>query len=187
MECDYSSSRQDNLNKHIKKRHSYTSSVHNIPPKIALHEPIPNIEPPANYHLLEQLEYEEIQSMLEQNNQVGFGVTQMNSTDATLPDEIRQFLEMSNLGAQTEIFGKFMSKIFLEFATLKPLTDVPEFTLDIYAMIVLLLLKPLPMPLKISFVDKPTHSRSICHFHSFYNPEKLVNSVIITSATTTKY
>ena len=92
MECDYSSSRQDNLKKHIGKRHSDTPSVHNMPPTIALHEPIPNIiEPPANDHLLEQLENEEIQSTLDQNNQVGFGVTQMSSTDATLPDEIRQF------------------------------------------------------------------------------------------------
>ena len=62
------------------------------PPKVAHREPIPNIiEPPANDHLLEQLEHEEIQSMLEQNTQRGFGVTQMSSTDATLPDEVRQF------------------------------------------------------------------------------------------------
>ena len=93
MECDYSSSRQDNLNKHIKKRHSYAPSVHNIPPKIACHEPIiPDIiEPPANDHLLEQLENHEIQSLLEQNSQVGFGITQMTSPDENIPHEIQHF------------------------------------------------------------------------------------------------
>ena len=47
----------------------------NVPYKIARLGPIPNIiEPPANDHLLEH----------------GFGVTQMTSTDAILPDEIGQ-------------------------------------------------------------------------------------------------
>ena len=131
MECDYSSSRQDNLNKHIKKRRSYAPSVHNIPPKIARHEPIPNIiEPPANDHLLEQLENHEIQTSLEQNSQVGFGITQMTSTDENIPHEIQHFSEMNGLGARIEIFAKSISKIFLEFAIQKPSTVVPEFTLD---------------------------------------------------------
>ena len=59
---------------------------------MARREPIIDInEPPANDHLFEQLEHEEFESMLEQNTQRGFGVTQMSSTDAILPDEVRQF------------------------------------------------------------------------------------------------
>ena len=55
-------------------------------------ELIPNIiEPPANEHLLQQLEHEEIQSLSEQNTQRGFSVTQMTFTDAILPNEVRQF------------------------------------------------------------------------------------------------
>ena len=90
MECDYSSSRQDNLNKHIKKRHTDTPSVHNLPPKIARHEPIPNIiNPPINDNLLQDIEHQELSDMI--NSQVGFGVTQMSSTDENIPYEIRQF------------------------------------------------------------------------------------------------
>ena len=90
-QCDYTTPLKSNLKYHT-KRHSNTPLTPNLPPKIAHHEPFPNIiEPPANDHLLEQLEHEEIQSMLEQNNQLSFGVTQMSSTDATLPDEVRQF------------------------------------------------------------------------------------------------
>ena len=76
------------------KRHSdsKTSVEASHPPKVAHPEPIPNIiEPPANDYLLEQLEHEEFESMLEQNTQPGFGVTQMSSTDAILPDEVCQF------------------------------------------------------------------------------------------------
>ena len=64
--------------------------------------------------------------MFNQNTQVGFGVMEMTSQDATLPDEIQQ----SFTGEQTKIFAKFMSKIFLVFAIQKPSTDDPEFTLD---------------------------------------------------------
>ena len=110
-QCDYTTPVKSNLKRHT-KRHSDTPLTPNLPPKIARHEPFPNIiEPPANDHLLEQLEHEEILSMLEQNNQVSFGVTQMSSTDLTKYDN---FFEKSDLGAQTEIFDKFMSKIFLE-------------------------------------------------------------------------
>ena len=124
-QCDYFTCRKYDLKRHAK--------IHtpNLPPKISHHEPIPNIiDPPANDHLLEQLENQEIQSMLNQNNQVGVGVTQMTSADATLPDEIQRFLQMNNLGEQTEISAKSMSKIFLEFAIQKPSTNDPEFTLD---------------------------------------------------------
>ena len=91
-ECDYSTSRQDNLQKHLKKRHSDTPSVHNIPPKIARREPFPNvIDPPANDNLLQDLEQQEIQIMLERNTQVDFGIMQMTSTDENILHEIRQF------------------------------------------------------------------------------------------------
>ena len=89
----YTTLQKSNLIRHT-KRHSdsKTSVASSHPPKVARHELFPNIiEPPANDHLLEQLEHEEFQSMLEQNNQVGLGVTQMTPTDATLPDEVRQF------------------------------------------------------------------------------------------------
>ena len=89
-QCDYTTLQKSNLNCHT-KRHAKTPVASNLPPKVARREPIPNIiEPPANDHLLEQLEQEEIQSMLEQNTQRGFGVIQMTS-DTILPDEVRQF------------------------------------------------------------------------------------------------
>ena len=82
MECDYSSSRQDNLNKHVKKRHSYAPSVHNIPPKIAHREPFPNIiEPPANDNLLQDIENQEFKDIL--NTQAGLGMSQIPPTPAT--------------------------------------------------------------------------------------------------------
>ena len=97
--------------------------------------------------------------MFEQNTQVGFGITQLTSADENIPQEIQQFLQMNDLGEQTEIFGKFMSKIFLVFAIQKPSTDDPEFTLDISIIPIPHSLNPLPMPLKIFFNDKPTRSR----------------------------
>ena len=93
-QCDYTTLQKSNLKRHT-KRHAKTPLTSNLPPKVARRETIPNIiNPPANDHLLEQLEHEEIQSMLEQNTQRGFGVTQiMTSTDAILPDEVRQFFQ----------------------------------------------------------------------------------------------
>ena len=92
-QCDYTTLQRSNLIHHTKRHsHSKTSVASSHPPKVARREPIPNIiEPPTDDHLLEQLEHEEIQSMLEQNSQRGFGVTQMTSTDTILPDEVRQF------------------------------------------------------------------------------------------------
>ena len=90
-QCDYTTPLKSNLNRHT-KRHSKTHLTSNLPPKIARREPIPNIiDPPANDHLLEQLENQEIQSMFEQNTQRGFGITQMTAADTALPDEIQQF------------------------------------------------------------------------------------------------
>ena len=88
-QCDYTTPQKTNLKRHAKRHTPFTP---NLPPKIACHDPFPNIiDPPANDHLLEQLENEEIQSMLYQNTQVGFGITQMTSADATLPYEIQRF------------------------------------------------------------------------------------------------
>ena len=90
-QCDYTTPLKSNLKQHT-KRHSNIPSTSNLPPKIASREPVPNIiDPPANDHLLEQLENQEIQTALEQNSQVSFGITQMMSADTTLPDEIQQF------------------------------------------------------------------------------------------------
>ena len=107
MECDYSSSRQDNLNKHVKKRHSYAPSVHNIPPKIARHEPFPNIiEPPANDNLLQDIENQEFKDML--NTQAGLGLSQIPPTPATTSpppvsnnndnNNLSVFFTLNNLG-----------------------------------------------------------------------------------------
>ena len=91
IECDYTTPLKSNLNRHT-KRHSKTHLTSNLPPKIARHDPFPNIiEPPVNDHLLEQLENHEIQTTLEQNSQVGLGITQMTAADTTLPDEVQQF------------------------------------------------------------------------------------------------
>ena len=88
-QCDYFTSRKYDLRRHAERLMPLTP---NVPPKIASHEPIPNItEPPANDHLLEQLENHEIQTSLEESSQVGFGITQMTSPDATLPNEIQHF------------------------------------------------------------------------------------------------
>ena len=88
-ECDYTTPRKSNLKRHAKR---HTPLTPNLPPKISRHDPFLNIiEPPANDHLLEQLENHEIQTTLEQNSQVRFGITQMTSADTTLPDEIQQF------------------------------------------------------------------------------------------------
>ena len=90
-QCDYTSPLRSNLNQHT-KRHSKTPLTSNLPPKISRREPIPNIiDPPVNDHLLEQLENQEIQTMFEQNTQRGFGITQVTSADATLPDEMQRF------------------------------------------------------------------------------------------------
>ena len=89
IECHYTTPLKSNLKRHA-KRHTHLTP--NLPPKIARRDPFPNIiDPPANDHLLEQIENEEIQTMFDQNTQVGFGITQMTSADATLPDEIQQF------------------------------------------------------------------------------------------------
>ena len=149
-QCDYVTSRKHNLKCHTTKRHSNTHLTSNLPPKIARREPIPNIiDPPANDHLLEQLENQEIQSMFEQNTQRGFGITQIRQQIRPYLMRYNNFLEMNDLGEQTEIFAKFMSKIFLEFAIRKPLTDDPEFTLDTSVIPIPHSLNPLPMPLKI--------------------------------------
>ena len=129
-QCDYTTPLKSNLNRHT-KRHSKTHLTSNLPPKIACREPIPNIiDPPANDHLLEQLENQEIESMFEQNTQRGFGITQMTEQIRPYLMRYNNFLEMNDLGEQTEIFGKSTSKIFLVFAIQKPSTDDPEFTLD---------------------------------------------------------
>ena len=89
IECDYTTPRKSNLKRHAKR---HTPLTPNLPPKIARHDPFPNIiEPPVNDHLLEQLENQEIESMFEQNTQRGFGITQMTSTDENIPHEIQQF------------------------------------------------------------------------------------------------
>ena len=86
-QCDYTTPLKSNLKRHTKR---HTPLTPNLPPKIACHDPFLNIiDPPANDHLHEQLENEEIQTMFNQNTQVGFGVTQMTSSDENIPHEIQ--------------------------------------------------------------------------------------------------
>ena len=78
-ECDYSTSRQDNLQKHLRKRHNNAAPAHNIPPKIARNEPVLNIiEPTDNERFLSDIEQQELTDML--NNQTGLGLSQMPHT-----------------------------------------------------------------------------------------------------------
>ena len=63
-QCDYTAPQKSNFKRHAKR---HTPLTPNLPPKIACHDPFPNIiDPPANDHLLEQLENQEIQSMFNQ-------------------------------------------------------------------------------------------------------------------------
>ena len=77
-ECDYTTPRKSNFNRHL-KRHNVIAPDHNIPPKIAHNEPIPNIiKPTENQQFLSDIEQEELTDML--NTQVGLGLSQMPST-----------------------------------------------------------------------------------------------------------
>ena len=59
---------------------------------MACHEPIPNIsDPTENEQFLQDIEQQEIQNMLEQNTQVGFGIMQITPADENIPFQIRQF------------------------------------------------------------------------------------------------
>ena len=76
------------------KRHANTPLTPPLPPKLACHDPIPNIiDPPTNDNLLEQLEQQEVQCILDQNTQHGFGVTQITLTDATSPNKVHQIFQ----------------------------------------------------------------------------------------------
>ena len=77
-QCDYFTCRKHDLNRHI-KRHKDIVSDHNIPPKIAHHEPIPNIMKPAeNEKFLSDIEQQEHTDIL--NTQAGLGLSQIPST-----------------------------------------------------------------------------------------------------------
>ena len=89
-ECDYSTSRQDNLQKHLRKRHNDIPTAHNIPPKIARHESIPNIiDPTENDEFLSDIEKQELTDMF--SSQFGYGVTQTTPADENVPQELRDF------------------------------------------------------------------------------------------------
>ena len=64
IKCDYTTPLESNL-KHHTKRHFNTPLTPNFPPKIACHDLFPNIiNPPANDNLLQDIENQEIQTML---------------------------------------------------------------------------------------------------------------------------
>ena len=76
----------------MRKRHNDIPTAQILPPKIARHEPIPNIiKPTENDEFLSNIEQQEMQDMLERNTQVGFGITQITPADENIPQELRQF------------------------------------------------------------------------------------------------
>ena len=91
-ECDYFTSRKHDLKRHIRKRHNDIPTSQILPPKIARHEPIPNIiDPTENGQFLQDIKQQEIQAILERNSQVGFGITQITPSDESIPQELRDF------------------------------------------------------------------------------------------------
>ena len=90
-ECDYTTPRKSSLNRHM-KRHNNVVPDRYIPPKIARHEPIPNIiDPTENEQFLRDIEQLEMQNMLERNTQVGFGITQITPANENIPQELHDF------------------------------------------------------------------------------------------------
>ena len=78
-QCDYTILQKSNLKRHIRKRHNDIPAAQIPPPKIARHEPIPNIiNPTENEQFLQDIEHQELTDML--NTQVGLGLSQMPRT-----------------------------------------------------------------------------------------------------------
>ena len=107
IECHYSTSRQDNLNKHIKKRHNNTPATSNLPPKVAHHNPIFNIiDPPTNDLFYQDIEQQELTDML--STQVGFGDTQISPADENIPEEVKSVQSaLSDLLNTSAMHGTF--------------------------------------------------------------------------------
>ena len=73
----------------MRKRHNDIPTAHNIPPKIARHEPIPNIiDPTENDEFLSDIQQRELTDMF--SSQFGYGVTQTTPADKNIPQELRQ-------------------------------------------------------------------------------------------------
>ena len=89
-ECDYFTSRKHDLKRHMRKRHNDIPTAQILPPKIAHHEPIPNIiDPTVNEQFLQDIEHQEMQDMLERNTQVGFDI--MRTADENVLQELCDF------------------------------------------------------------------------------------------------
>ena len=72
------------------KRHNDIPTAHNIPPKIARHEPIPNIiDPTENEQFLQDIQQQELTDMF--SSQFGHGLTQMTPANENVPQELRDF------------------------------------------------------------------------------------------------
>ena len=171
----------------MRKRHNDIPVTQIPPSKIARHEPIQNIID-QNEQFLQDIEQQEIQNMLEQNTQVGFGITQITPADENIHQELRQFFrDEQPWDTDRNLRQVYIQNFGCIRLILKPSTVIPIFSSDIYAMIVLHSLNPLPKPLKICFSVKPMLSRSTFLFHSFYNTERLGSSNTIIPATTIKY
>ena len=72
------------------KRHNDIPTAHNVPPKIARHEPIPNIiDPTENEQFLQDIQQQELTDMF--SSQFGHGLTQMIPANENIPQELRDF------------------------------------------------------------------------------------------------
>ena len=175
IECGHTTARKHDLQCHM-KRHAKTPLSPNLSPKIARRNPN-IIDSSTNDHLFEQ---QEIHSMLAQNTQCGV-------TPTDVPDEVRQFFQDEQPWGTDQSLGQVYVQNFHAFATQKPIIAIPIFFSDIYTMITLLSLKPLPMPLTIAFVIKPMLSRSTSLFLLFCNTERLASFDITMPAITINY
>ena len=163
------------------KRHNDIPTAQIPPPKIARHELIPNIiDPTENEQFLQNIQQQELTDMF--SNQFGYGLTQATPADENIPQELRDFFRDERPWGTDRNLRQVYVQNFGRIRDSETNHRRSCTFLDIYAMIVHLLSKPLPKPLKISFVVKPMLSRSICLFHLFYNTERLESTVISTLA-----
>ena len=72
------------------KRHNDIPTAHHIPPKIAHHEPIPNIiDPTENEQFFQDIQQQELTDMF--SSQFGQGLTQMTPADENIPQKLCDF------------------------------------------------------------------------------------------------
>ena len=118
-ECDYSTSRHDDLKKHMEKRHNNAPPFYNVPPKFARHN-LNIIEPNENDQFLRYIEQQELSDML--NTQTGPALFQMPSTSPPPPPPVNN--NNNNIDPRRQEFERF-------FQDEQPWEDDAEL-LDVY-------------------------------------------------------